>query len=318
MEQMKAWRIELGHLLKKARLDAGLSRWQMALKLELADFYAASLPKTLRDTIYFWEIGQYAPRTEILERYTERFGVRVPYFCRHNQHWTNKELQHLRVLVTNGKSDKEIARLLGRTQTAVFYQRKHRLGIHLRHCWTDAEDSRLRRLLTTTELTLSEIATQMNRTEGSIERRKEKLGIRRTPFKLDKLNPIHVAQVIKFKMAGWTQARIADIWGLKNPSQISNVLIHHGLHRFYTCVGKKEQKAWSEVELHLLRKYLMKGMPLTMIYREFPHRSPSSIASKARKITQYYLPRETQEKWERHHRRWVNRTEFYIKGDLTE
>ena len=216
----------------------------------------------------------------------------LPNICRNGKSWTNKELQHLRVLVASGKSDKEIARLLGRSQQAVFYQRKYTLGIHIRQRWTDAEDARLRRLLTTTELALSEIVTQLNRTKGSIERRKEKLGIHRVPFKLDKLNPVHVAQVIKFKMAGWTQKQIADAFGLKNPSQISNVLRSHGFHKFCVCVGKKKMKAWSEVELHLLRKYLRKGMPLTVIYRELPHRSPSSIAAKACKITKYWRPPE--------------------------
>lgn len=70
-------RIALGHLLKKARLDAGLSRREMALRLQLTDFYSSS-PKTINAILYFWETGKCRPRAEILQRYTERFGVAIP------------------------------------------------------------------------------------------------------------------------------------------------------------------------------------------------------------------------------------------------
>ena len=210
--------------------------------------------------------------------------------CR--KYWTNKELQRLEDLVHAGKSDEEIALLLGRSKCSVFQYRKYRLKMDIRKHWSDTEDARLKRLLTKTDHSLSEIARLMNRTESSIERRKERLGIRRVPFKLDKLNPMHVAQLIKFKMAGWTHAQIAEVWGIQNPSQISSVLRFHGLHRFCACVGEKKQRRWSELELHLLRKYLKKGVLRSEIYRKFPNRSPSSIASQARRITKHWLSAE--------------------------
>ena len=71
-------RTELGQVLKNARLDAGISRRGMALRLGIADFYPSSSIQTLMATIYFWEKGQYSPRSEILLRYTERFGVKIP------------------------------------------------------------------------------------------------------------------------------------------------------------------------------------------------------------------------------------------------
>ena len=200
------------------------------------------------------------------------------------QRWTNKEIERVRELVGAGKEDDEIGAILGRTKQAVFNVRKYKLGIHIRQHWSAAEEARLEQLLTTTDKPLSEIARLMDRTEGSIERRKEHLGIRRVPFKLDKLNPSHVAQLIKFKMMGWTQEKIAVVWGIKNPAQISNVLRHHGLYRFYACVGEKGYQRWSNVELYLLRKCVQKGLSRKEICKEFPHRSPSAVSSKVRRL----------------------------------
>lgn len=201
-----------------------------------------------------------------------------------NRRWTNKEIERVRELVGAGKEDEEIGAILGRTKHAVFNVRKYKLGIHIRQHWSAAEETRLEQLLTTTDKPLSEIAMLMNRTAGSIERRKEKLGIRRVPFKLDKLNPSHVAQLIKFKMAGWTQEKIAEVWGIKNPAQISNVLRHHEFYRFYACVGKKAYCRWREDELDFLWKCIKKGLSREAIYKEFPHRSPSSVGSKVRRL----------------------------------
>ena len=201
-----------------------------------------------------------------------------------NRYWTNKEIERVRELVGMGKDDAEIGAILNRSKTSVFNIRKYKLGIHIRKHWSAADEARLEQLLTTTDKPLSEIARLMDRTEGSIERRKEKLGIRRVSFKLDKLNPSHVAQLIKFKMAGWTQEKIAEAWGIKNPSQISNVLIYHGLHRFYACVGEKEYRRWREGELDFLWKCIKKRLSREDIYKEFPHRSPSSVSSKVRRL----------------------------------
>lgn len=219
--------------------------------------------------------------------------------------WTNKEVARLRKLVKAGKSDEDIALLLGRSKCSVFHKRKYSLRIDIRKHWTDAEDARLKVLLTTTDKPISEIAKQMNRTESSIERRKERLGIRRVEFNLDKHSPIHVAQLVKFKLAGWTHKEIADVWGIRFDSQISNVLRFHGFHRFCACVGKKEQQLWSEVETHLLRKYLKKGMSLSKIYRKFPHRSPSSIGSKARAITKHWRSIEERMEDQKRREKWM-------------
>lgn len=226
---------------------------------------------------------------------------------RKHKRWTPIESKSLSELHRAGKSDTEIAHLLGRSKESVACHRKHKLGIDIRKYWSADEETHLETLLTTTDLPLSEVAKRMNRSEGSVQRRKDLLGIRRVPFKLDRFDPSHVAQLIKFKMAGWTQKRIANVWGLKNQSQISNVLRGHGFHRFRACYGKKSHQQWSEVEIHLLRKALKKGVPRSEIYRQFSYRSPSSIDGKARQITKYWLSPAEQAERQRlreKHKKW--------------
>ena len=199
--------------------------------------------------------------------------------------WTEKEVECLRALVSAGKSDAEIAAIIGRSQTAVMQKRKYGLGIDYRRHWTDEEDARLKQLLTETDKPLSEIAKILGRGEGGIERRKERLGIRRVPFKLDRFNPMHVAQLLKFKAAGWTQEQIAKVWGIKNPAQISHVLCSHGFYRFCVCVGEKTYRLWTEDERDTLRDCIRKCMSPQEIQTDWlPNRSIPSIKGQIRRL----------------------------------
>lgn len=207
-----------------------------------------------------------------------------------SKRWTPAEDARLKALVHAGYSDTECGRLLKRSPAAVMIRRKYTLGIHYRKHWSPAEDARLKRLLTTTEYSLSKIAQLLDRTEQSVQRRKERLHIHRMPFKLDTQNPLHVAEVIKFKMAGWTCKKIAETFDLKNSAQISHLLRKQGLHRFYAQHNRNTSwQKWGDVEIHQLRKCLQKKMPFCAICRKFPHRTPAAIRGKSQRITRYWL-----------------------------
>ena len=182
------------------------------------------------------------------------------------------------------KSDAEISAILNRSKVAIQNRRKNMLGIHFRKHWKADEEERLRQLLTETDKPLTEIAELMDRTVKSIERRKERLKIHRIPFKLEKHNPAHVAEVIKFKMAGWTHEAIAEAFGVKTSSQISHVLITNGYHRFCPVVGEKTLVRWTEGERDVLRECLKKEMGLQAIQEHLPNRSISSIKGQLKRI----------------------------------
>ena len=77
--------------------------------------------------------------------------------------------------------------------------------------WTAIEDNTLRKLVAEGK-TASEIAKVLtNRTIYAIQNRRGILGIHR-PYKLSTRTPQYIAEVIKFKMAGWTHAEIAEVY----------------------------------------------------------------------------------------------------------
>ena len=79
-KRLKGCKTELSRILKKARLDAGLTMKETALKLRLGDFYPpiARNPAAVKARMSFWEAGRRCPAEEVLRRYTDVFGISVP------------------------------------------------------------------------------------------------------------------------------------------------------------------------------------------------------------------------------------------------
>ena len=166
-------------------------------------------------------------------------------------------------------------------------RRKYTLGVDMRVRWTADEDARLARLLAQGK-SLSEIAKLINRTEGAVERRKERLGLKRIPVKLSRHNPVDIAQLVKFKLAGWTHEAIAEVFDVI-PAYISNLLIANGYKYFCAVNRPKTCPGWTEIESHWLRKCLKRGDSLQQIYSGFPHHSQLAIHAKIRQITRYWI-----------------------------
>ena len=79
-KRLKGCKTALSRILKKARLDAGLTMKETALKLRLGDFYPpiARNPGAVKARMSFWEAGRRCPAEEVLRRYTDVFGISVP------------------------------------------------------------------------------------------------------------------------------------------------------------------------------------------------------------------------------------------------
>lgn len=210
---------------------------------------------------------------------------------RHKAKWTPQEDALLKGLVMQGKSDTEIAAsgLLDRSYHSIRYRRKDALRIDKREHWSLAEDARLKQLLSESR-TLKEIGRILKRSEGGVERRKERLGLKRIPVKLSKHNPADIAQLVKFKMADWTHEKIAKIFDV-HASYISNLLTANGFEGF--CEVRPDRRGscpvWTELELHTLRKCLQKKTLLLEICRKLPRRCRHAIRQQARKMTRYWL-----------------------------
>lgn len=206
--------------------------------------------------------------------------------------WASADKPFLEKLVDMGKTQAEIADIFSISQTTV--SRKLRsLGIRAKRYWTSEEETKLKRLVSERKTT-AQIAKILGRTKYAVNNRRVVLGIE-AAVKLSAKNPMHLVEVIKFRMAGWTLSEIADVYGV-DPAAVSDVLCQNGFKGRWWVRKKPTQKRkrWSEVELAIVRKYVLKGLSLEAIQLKLPHRSIAAIRKKRTEITRYWLTPEEQ------------------------
>ena len=160
--------------------------------------------------------------------------------------------------------------------------------------WTEADITQLKRLVNERK-TAKEIGRILGRTHRAIDRRKRDMGLYK-PMMLSPHNPLHVAEVIKFKMAGWTLSEIAAIYKC-SPQHVSRVLTLNGMVGFIRNPANPQRPYtyWTEYELHRLRKYCKKGYGLERICTYFPNRSHKAVRMRIFKMTRYWMTPEQQE-----------------------
>ena len=163
--------------------------------------------------------------------------------------------------------------------------------------WTDTEIQRLEQLVSEGR-TASEIAKVLGRTYASITSRKEILGLK-TPKRFQRDCPKAVAELVKFKMAGWNLEQIGKVVELHH-SDISKILCGNGFRNLPRVSRRlSAYRHWDEIEVATLRKMLVKGISLEQIYLKMPYRTPDAIRAKAHKITRYWISVEEQAKLRR-------------------
>lgn len=216
--------------------------------------------------------------------------------------WNSADKQFLMKLVDMGKTQAEIADIFGCAQATV--SRKFRsLGIRAKQYWTPEAEAELKRLVSEKKTT-AQIAKRLGRTKNAVVHKRIALGIE-TPVKLSAKNPLHLAEVIKFRMAGWKISEIAEVYGVKQWS-VCYLLCQNGFKGRWRVRPKHTQKRkrWSEVELAIFRKSVKKGLSLEEIQLKLQHRSIAALGKKRTELTRYWLTPEQQaerthlrEKW---------------------
>ena len=225
--------------------------------------------------------------------------------------WTPARIKTLKKGVAAGKSDTEIAAELSLSASQVQRYRKNHLKIDYRKTWTPHDIKTLKRYIANGK-PIAEIARLLRRTPGSIERKKEKLSLRYEPVRISKDCPKTVAQLVKFKMMGWSNERIARTFGVRTGGQITNVLRANGFSSWR--LKPKGQRAgipkisWTELELHRLRKGLTRGDSLLKLREALPRRSEHAICHQAREMTKYWRSPEEIERDRKKQWAWRNRT----------
>ena len=156
--------------------------------------------------------------------------------------------------------------------------------------WTLGEDLELKRYVSIGCYTAAEIAEKLRRSKGAVDARKHKLGL--AEIKFSAKDPATVAQILKFRLAGWTQREIGKVFGV-SPAYISIVLCENGFRHF--CKIRPQQmlyrNSWTDTELSLLRKCLAQGKTTVEIQaEELPHRSLHAISRIRSKVKRWVPP----------------------------
>ena len=269
---------EQGKALREYRIKEGLTLRQFALLLGV---HPATYNK--------YEIRGSTPEPKTQKKINALLEKNLPKTKRSpNFNWTPERIETLKKGIAAGKSDTEIAAELKAATHQVQQYRKKHLKIDYSKTWTPEDVAALKKHIANGR-PLEKIAALMNRTVSSLQSKKEKLKLRYEPVIISKHCPKTVAQLIKLKMVGWSNDRIAKAFGLKSGGEISNVLRYNGFSSWKlrpkgsrTGIPTPE---WTEVELHLLRKGLERGDSLTELQEALPRRSEHAIRLKAKRLS---------------------------------
>ena len=154
--------------------------------------------------------------------------------------------------------------------------------------WTHYEITRLRQLVSE-GATSAEIGKILDRSTFSVNSKRQRLRILVKGDILLMHDPKIVAQVLKFKLLGWSNGEVGKAFGI-HENNISKFINRIGFtHRFRAaraCINPYQR--WTDFELHRLRKYLKKGYSLERIHTYYPNRTFRAVFQKAREIARHW------------------------------
>ena len=211
------------------------------------------------------------------------------------KYWTTGEITRLERLVRADKTANEIATILGRTPHSIYNQKKQLkiCNSFTRNEWTQAEITRLGKLVNA-RMPVKQIARIMGKTTASINSRKARINLKKPP-RLSPKVPLHIAEVIKFKMAGWKLKEIAAVYRCSE-SQVSDVLCKNGIIWFMRGKPNYETQTyqrWDEIDLARMRRACKRGYTLDEICALFPYRSLKAVRERINQMTRYWDRRYT-------------------------
>ena len=170
--------------------------------------------------------------------------------------------------------------------------------------WTPAENALIRKLVKK-GITTEEMAPYFpNRTLWALKHQRFSLKIKRGSPWFSPQNKQCVAELVKFKIAGYSHKQIAALYEV-SPQKVSSVLCKAGFSKFRRVIKmpEKKKKRWSDVEIELLRKDLKRGIRGRQLHERHPQRTQRAIDKKVYQITRFWpTPEETarRETLERH------------------
>ena len=221
--------------------------------------------------------------------------------------WKDTDTTTLKHLAAQELTPEAIAERMNRSASTIRIKAKD-FGIRFRHpdqrsYWTPEEIEKLR-IYTEKGMLDSEIANALGRSAEAIEHKRVRMGFKK-PYKTSIFEPDTLAQIIKFKMAGWSHERIGKAFGV-GAARISNILLRYGFYRFGDCryhPHDRQHNRWTELETHRLRKLCKRQYKKGFTERDwryiaaqFPTRTRHSVQTKACQLMKYWATPEECEK----------------------
>ena len=157
--------------------------------------------------------------------------------------------------------------------------------------WTDDEVAYLQELVIARR-SAKHIARLLGRTYCSVQSKKSSMNMKK-PAILSANNPSNVAEIVKFRMAGWKLREIARIFKC-DVVLILRILKSSGFDRFIKANRQFETenyRRWDEIDLALMRNYCKKGYSFDFLCAQFPDRSVTAVRYRIQKMTKYWSPK---------------------------
>lgn len=170
--------------------------------------------------------------------------------------------------------------------------------------WTDYEIQRLEQLVSEGNRTNAQIAEILGRSMRSVASKRRLLALLTQPKRFRANAPKLVAEVFKFRMAGWSTAEIAKAFGT-HQENVTKFIQRIGYSKRFFIKRPRVNlyRYWTEIELHRLRKYLIKGYSVERIHTYFPNRTLNAVFQKAKVITRHWGTPEEQAEREAFYKR---------------
>ena len=165
--------------------------------------------------------------------------------------------------------------------------------------WTDLERKHLTQLVHEGK-TNRQIAEILERSLNSIIGKRRAMRLITKPNKLNHSDPKLIAQVIKFRMAGWQSKEIAKAFDASYES-VKVLLRKTGLSKRFSRKRHltKPFLIWTEIEMARLRKLCghfhslgFKDKHYGQIARHFPNRTRSAVRQRANAMMRYWITPE--------------------------
>ena len=162
--------------------------------------------------------------------------------------------------------------------------------------WTSLEIKHLTQLVHEGKAN-RQIAEILERSVQSVIGQRRRLRLITRPHKLNHRDPKLIAQVIKFRMAGWQSKEIAKAFDASYES-IKALLRKTGLSKRFSRKRHltKPFLQWTDIEMARLRKlcghfYMLdfKDKHYGQIARHFPNRTRSAVCQRAKSMMRYWI-----------------------------